>query len=144
MIRRLSRHVSRKKVRFNRCSASVERYGSAGGRREDTGMWCTLAGVIVTFTLSILAAPLDADVQQAGKVPRLGVVFPAELPSPEESHLAAFRQALRHLGYVEGQTVAIASRYALGRAERFPELIAELLRLPVDLLVTGSQPAAVA
>jgi putative ABC transport system substrate-binding protein len=107
-------------------------------------MWCTIAGVIVTFTLSILAAPLAADVQQAGKVPRLGVVFPAELPSPEESHLAAFRQALRHLGYVEGQTVAIASRYALGRAERFPELIAELIRLPVDLLVIGSQPAALA
>jgi hypothetical protein len=45
--------------------------------------------------------------QQAGKVPRLGVLCPAELPSPEEPNLAVFRQALRHLGYVEGQTVTI-------------------------------------
>lgn len=107
-------------------------------------MWYSIVGVMITLTLSILAAPLAADAQQAGKVPRLSVLFTAELPSLEEPNLAAFRQALRHLGYVEGQTVAIASRYALGRGERFPELITELVRLPVDLLVTGSQPAAVA
>ena len=64
--------------------------------------------------------PLAAEAQQAGKVPRLGVVFPTELTSPEEPNLAAFRQALRHLGYVEGQTIALESRYALGRGEHFP------------------------
>ena len=67
------------------------------------------------LTLSILAVPLAADTQQAGKMPRLGVVFPVDLSSPEEPNLATCRQALRHLGYVEDQTVAIASRYALGR-----------------------------
>jgi putative ABC transport system substrate-binding protein len=107
-------------------------------------MWGSIIGIIVTLTLSILAAPLAADAQQAGKVPRLGVVFPAELPSPEEPNLAAFRQALRHLGYVEGQTVALESRYALGRGEHFPELIAELVQLQVDILVVGSVRAAVA
>ena len=71
-------------------------------------------------------------------------MFPAELPSPEEPNLAAFRQALRHLGYVEGQTVALESRYALGRGERVPELIAELIQLQVDILVVGSARAAVA
>jgi putative tryptophan/tyrosine transport system substrate-binding protein len=105
-------------------------------------MWCNIAGVIVTLTLSIFAAPLAADAQPAGKVPRLGILFPSD-PSFDEPNLAAFRQALRHLGYVEGQTVAIESRYALGRGERFPELIAELVRLPVDILVVGSGPAAV-
>jgi putative ABC transport system substrate-binding protein len=57
--------------------------------------------------------------------------------------LVTRRQALRYLGYVEGQTVAIESRYTLGREERFPELIAELIRLPVDILVVGSSRAAV-
>jgi len=107
-------------------------------------MWCSTVGCIVTLILSMLAAPLAAKAQQAGKVPRLGVLFPAELPSPEEPNLAAFRQALRHLGYVEGQTVAIEYRYALGRRERFPDLVAELVGLKVDILVVGSGSAAVA
>ena len=94
------------------------------------------------LTLALCVAPSVA-AQPAGKVPRLGVLFPAELPSPEEPNLAAFRQALRHLGYVEGQSVAIESRYALGRGERFPELIAELMQLQVDILVVGSARAAV-
>jgi putative tryptophan/tyrosine transport system substrate-binding protein len=107
-------------------------------------MWCSTVGCIITLTLSLLAAPLAAEAQQAGKVPRLGVLVPAEPPSPEEPHLAAFRQALRHLGYVEGQTIAIEYRYALGRQERFPDLVAELVGLQVDILVVGSSPAAVA
>jgi putative ABC transport system substrate-binding protein len=98
---------------------------------------------MVTLTLSLLTTPLATDAQQAGKVPRLGVLFPMELPSPEEPNFAAFRQALRHLGYVEGQTIALESRYALGRGERFPELIAELLQLQMDILVVGSARAAV-
>ena len=110
--------------------------------RGDRRCGAAPSGVIVTLTLSMLAAPLAAEAQQAGKVPRLGVLFPAELPSPEEPHLAAFRQTLRHLGYVEGQTVAIESRYALGRGERFPDLVAELVGFHVDILVVGSSPAA--
>ena len=104
---------------------------------------CTI-GLLVTLALSLHVAPLAAEAQQAGKVPRLGVLAPAEPPSLREPHLAAFRQALRHLGYVEGQTVAIEYRYALGRQERFPDLVAELVGLPVDILVVGSSPAAVA
>jgi putative ABC transport system substrate-binding protein len=100
----------------------------------ETIRWCSIVGVITTLTLSILAAPLATEAQQAGKVPRLGVVFPAELPSSEEPNLAAFRQVLRRLGYVEGQTVAIEPRYALGKGERFPGLIAELIQLQVDIL----------
>lgn len=81
-------------------------------------MWCRTVGCIVVLALSMLAAPLAAEAQQAGKVPRLGVLLPAESPSPKEPNLAAFRQALRDLGYVEGQTVAIEYRYGLGRGER--------------------------
>jgi putative tryptophan/tyrosine transport system substrate-binding protein len=107
-------------------------------------MWCSIVGCLVAFTLGMLAAPCAAEAQQAGKMPRLGVLFPAESPSPEEPHLAAFRQALYHLGYVEGQTVALEYRYGLGRTEHFPDLVAELVRLKVDLLVVGSNSGAVA
>jgi putative tryptophan/tyrosine transport system substrate-binding protein len=101
-------------------------------------------GLLVIFALGLLVVSRAAEAQPAGKIPRLGVLFPAELPSPEEPSLAAFRQALQQLGYVEGQTVAMESRYALGRPERMPELVAELVRLQVDVLVVGSTPAAVA
>ena len=100
--------------------------------------------LLLALALGCVGAPCTAEAQPVGKVPRLGVVFPAELPSPAEPNLAAFRQALRHLGYVEGQTVALEARYALGREERFSALITELLQLPVDLLVVGSARAAVA
>jgi putative tryptophan/tyrosine transport system substrate-binding protein len=101
-------------------------------------------GLLVTLALSLLVVPLAAEARQAGKVPRLGILFPAELPSSEEPSFAAFRQALRDLGYVDGQTVALEYRYGLGRIERFPELVAELIRLQVDILVVGSTAAAVA
>jgi putative ABC transport system substrate-binding protein len=71
-------------------------------------------------------------------------LFPAELLSPKEPNIAAFRQALRNLGYVDGQTVAMEYRYALGRRERFSELVGELVRLKVDLLVVGSAAAVMA
>ena len=107
-------------------------------------MWCSTVGCIVALTLSMPASPLAAEAQQAGKVPRLGVLVPAEPPSPEEPNLAAFRQALRDLGYVEGQTVALEYRYGLGKTEHFPELVAELVRLQVDILVVGSGAGALA
>src|SRR5262249_57786163 len=101
-------------------------------------------GLLVSRALGLLVAPLAAEAQQAGKVPRLGLLFPAELPSSEEPSLAAFRQALRDLGYVDGQTVALEYRYGLGRIERFPELGGEVIRLQVDIFGVRSTAAAVA
>ena len=60
------------------------------------------------------------------------------------THLAAFRQGLRELGYVEGQDVALEVRYAEGEEERYPELAAELVRLDVDVIVTGGSAAILA
>jgi putative ABC transport system substrate-binding protein len=54
----------------------------------------------------------------------------------------AFREGLKELGYVEGKNVVLETRFAEGRSERFPELIAQVLRLKVDVLVVGSTPAA--
>jgi putative ABC transport system substrate-binding protein len=90
-----------------------------------------------TCAVGLLAAPLTAEAQQPGKVPRIGVLLPAEPASPTEPNASAFRQGLRNLGYVEGQSIAIEYRYAHGRHERYAELAQELVRLNVDVLVAG-------
>ncbi len=95
--------------------------------------------LIVTLALGILAAPLAADAQQPAKVPRIGFLH----PEPISAHLHlldAFRQGLRELGYVEGQTIALEVRSAEGKRERLPALAAELVRLKVDVIVTAAVP----
>src|SRR5262245_19494470 len=77
------------------------------------------------------------------KIPRVGYVF-GGTPTSAKHSLEAFRQALRELGYVEGQTIVLEIRGAEGRAERTPELVAELVGLKVDVLVAVSSAAAVA
>ncbi len=88
----------------------------------------------------LLAAPLAAaEAQQAMKAPRVGFLE-AGSRSANQHFLDAFRQGLRDLRYVEGQTIFIEDRWADGRPERFPELIADLIRLKVDVLVVASTP----
>jgi ABC-type uncharacterized transport system substrate-binding protein len=99
-------------------------------------MWCSTVWCIVTLTLSLLAAPLAADAQQAGKVPRIGYLRVTS-PSDRPPLLDAFRQRLRELGWVEGQNIVIDYRYAEGRVDRLPDLAAELVRLKVDLIVSA-------
>src|SRR5437867_8146605 len=108
-------------------------------------MWCSTVWCIVTLTLSLLAAPLAADAQQAGKVPRIGFLGVTS-PSDRPHHVDAFRQGLRELGWVEGQNIVIDYRYAEGRVDRPPDLAAELVRLKVDLIVAsaGTQAATAA
>jgi putative ABC transport system substrate-binding protein len=89
---------------------------------------------------SLLAAPLAAEGQQAGKVARIGV-----LSSAPSATWDGFRQGLRELGYTEGRTIHIEWRWTEGKAERAPELAAELVRLQPDVLVTSApQPTAAA
>src|SRR6267143_7034946 len=71
----------------------------------------------------VLAAPLTAEAQPAGKVWRIGLI--AVAPA---SPMDALSQGLRELGYVEGQNLIIERRYSEGRAERFSEFAAELAR----------------
>src|SRR2546422_8077249 len=103
-------------------------------------MWCSTVGVVVTLTLSILAAPLVTDAQPATKVHRIGWLHPGlSRPEPHPS-LEAFRQGLRELGYVEGQNLVIEYRYAEGSEERLRDLAAELVRLQVEVIVVGGAP----
>jgi putative ABC transport system substrate-binding protein len=100
-------------------------------------------GLIVTLALGLLAAPLAAEAQQAGKVPRIGYLS-AGSPSGVPHLLEAFRQGLRELGWVEGQNIVIDYRYAEGRFDRLPDLAAELVRLKVDVIVAAATATSVA
>jgi len=90
----------------------------------------------------LLAAPLGAEAQQVGKVHRVGLIFTtspvSEMAGPEPVHplARAFVQGLRALGYVEGQNLILERRSAEGRYERFGDIVAELVRLKADVIVT--------
>jgi putative ABC transport system substrate-binding protein len=99
-------------------------------------MGYSTVGCLVTLTLSLLVAPLLAVAQPVGKVPTIGFLNPSSAAATARN-FAAFTQCLRELGYIEGQTIAIAQRYAEGRPERLPALAAELAALPVDVFVVN-------
>jgi putative tryptophan/tyrosine transport system substrate-binding protein len=87
--------------------------------------------------------PLGARAQQAGKIPRIGFMGNSTA-ALEANLLGAFRAGLREHGYEEGRTIVIEYRWADGNYERFPALVAELLALKVDVIVTAGTPAALA
>ena len=94
----------------------------------------------VLALLALGAAPLSAQAQPTARVYRVGFVSPTSLGST----FHAFWDGLRELGYVEGKNVIVEARFAQGRSERLPELIAEVLRLRIDALVAGSGLGALA
>jgi putative ABC transport system substrate-binding protein len=90
----------------------------------------------------LVAAPLAAGAQQAGKVWRIGFLTSGfREGTGSDVRLAPFFRGLRELGYIEGRNVILEIRYAEGRAERFPVLAAELVSLKVDVLVARSSRA---
>jgi ABC-type uncharacterized transport system substrate-binding protein len=100
---------------------------------------------IVVLAFGFLAVPLAGEAQQ-GRVPRIGVLAPGD-PTPGTLPMQvfdAFRQGLRDLGYVEGQTIVIESRWDEGRPDRYASLAGELIRLNVDIIVAGTTGATVA
>jgi putative ABC transport system substrate-binding protein len=91
----------------------------------------------------LLVAPLAAQAQAPGKVARVGYVF-ARVSSADQRLWDTARQGLRELGYVEGQNIKLEVRWADGRSELLPELVAELVRSKVDVLVVATTPGALA
>jgi putative ABC transport system substrate-binding protein len=81
-----------------------------------------------------------AEAQQPTKIPRIGFLFNLST-STASARREAFRQGLRELGYVEGKNIIIEFRYAEGKYDRLPALAAELVRLKVDIIITGGAPA---
>jgi putative tryptophan/tyrosine transport system substrate-binding protein len=88
-----------------------------------------------------LAARAQQQIGQAGKPPRLGLLMPGP-PSHSVAIYEPFHRGLRELGYVEGHNLAIERRDGEWRSDRLPELAAELVSLPVDIIVAWSTPAA--
>ena len=82
----------------------------------------------------LFALCLPAEAQQPKKVPRIGYLSGFDAAT-ESTRIEAIRLALRELGYIEGQNIAIEYRYAAGKRDRLPELAAELVRLKVDIIV---------
>jgi putative ABC transport system substrate-binding protein len=93
------------------------------------------------LVLALLLVPLAADAQQGTKVYRIGWLVAGSRPAGPEPRWETFQQGLRALGYVEGQNLRIERRYAEGSDARLGELAAELVRLPVDVIVAGGSAA---
>jgi putative ABC transport system substrate-binding protein len=94
-----------------------------------------------SLACGLLAVPLTAAAQQAGKVYRIGYLGPGS-GSTLPAALDAFRQQLRQLGYVEGQNLTIEYRWAADNDEQLPRFAADLVRLKVDVIVVeGHTPA---
>jgi putative ABC transport system substrate-binding protein len=96
---------------------------------------------IGTLAGSVLAEPLAADAQPAREVHRIGFLSSG---SPSSHLVEGFRQALRELGWVEGENIVIDYRFAQGRFDRLPDLAAELVRLKVEIIIASPTPPAVA
>jgi putative tryptophan/tyrosine transport system substrate-binding protein len=90
----------------------------------------------LTLCAMLFALCVTAAAQQPKKVPRIGYLS-ALNPATDSARSEGIRLALRELGYVEGQNIAIEYRYAEGKSDRLPELLAELVRLKVDIIVAG-------
>jgi len=93
-----------------------------------------LVGLAVVLSLTL--APLAAEAQQSTKVPRIGLLGGGSA-STNAARTDAFRRGLRELGYVEGKNIVIEELWADGKADRLPALVAELVRLKVDVIISA-------
>ena len=105
-------------------------------------MICRTLGLLVTLALGLLVAPLAPEAQPPTHVHRIGVFLGTT--REQEPLVEAFLEGMRALGYVEGQNLVLEYRRAAEQYERFPDLAAELVRLQLDLLITGATSAALA
>jgi ABC-type uncharacterized transport system substrate-binding protein len=94
---------------------------------------------ILTLCVTLFALCFSAEAQQPGKVPRVGILSPGSRePDSYLQLLEAFRQGLRDLGYVEGKNIMLEYRYAEGKLDRMPALVAELVELKPAAIVLSS------
>jgi putative ABC transport system substrate-binding protein len=117
---------------------------------EDSTMWRSAIGLLVTFGIGLLLTPLVATAQPPGHVFRIGVLSSYSPPAApnwqQRSHFwGTFWQAMHELGWMEGQNITVERRYAEGHNERLRGLATELVQLSVDvILAMGPQEARAA
>jgi putative ABC transport system substrate-binding protein len=97
----------------------------------------------VTLVLAFVMCGAAAQAQQPAKIPRVGILVAASA-SFYSARVEALRQRLRELGYVEGKNILSEYRYADGKLDRLPDLVAELVQLKVDVIVTAGGTATLA
>src|SRR6516162_867041 len=114
-------------------AAIARRRGDRVKRREFISL---LGGAAAAGSITLV---VPARAQQTGKVPRIGILTPAE--NDTTPIFEAFRKGLRDLGYVEGKTIVLDFRFAKGNNDALAGLAAELVRIPVDAMVVDSTSA---
>src|SRR5499426_47829 len=115
-----------------RSAADAARARRRGDRMKRREFMTLLGGAAAAW-------PLAARAQQTARLPRIGILWPN--PVTASGHFVdAFRQGLGELGYVEGRNMTIEFRTAEGTMERLPDLAAELVRLPVEVILTATSP----
>ena len=95
--------------------------------------------LVFTACAGILVASLGASAQQAAKVPRIGITVAGFAPN---AYVESLRRGLTDLGWIEGKNILIEYRYAEGRNDRWPQMMADLIALKVDLIVAGGGEVA--
>jgi ABC-type uncharacterized transport system substrate-binding protein len=100
-----------------------------------------IATLLVTLSLVILVATRATTAQPPTRVPQIGVLSPQRSTEPPTVQREPFAQGLRALGWEPGASLLIEHRYAEGEVDRLPALAAELVQLPVDVLVTRGPQA---
>ena len=104
-------------------------------------MKVTRIASVVAMACGLFATPVDG--QPLGKIARVGILSPLS-PPPASAPPPVLLQALRELGWAEGQNLAVETRWAEGRMDRLPELAADLVRAGVNVIFTNGYPATVA
>jgi putative ABC transport system substrate-binding protein len=94
---------------------------------------------VLFFFALLFALCHSVEAQQAGKVPRVGILF---IGSRNQPHLEAFKQGLRERGYTEGKNILLEYRYAEGKVDTLLELASELVQLKVDVIVATADISA--
>ena len=105
--------------------------------------WRRGCWMLVALACGLLAVPLAAEAQQAGRTVTIGYLGNSS-PALESNVVEAFREGLRQLGYVEGRNLIITYQWAGGQQERFAVLAAELVRLKPDVILTAGTPGTLA
>src|SRR5262245_29540441 len=95
-----------------------------------------LAGLFSIIALASAFGGVEARAQQPKKVPRIGYLSNSDAAT-ESARAETIRLALRERGHIEGQNIAFEYRYGEGKQDRYPELVAELVRLNVDIIVVS-------
>ena len=96
--------------------------------------------ILLSIALTLNLVPAATRAQQPSRTAVLGVLMPS-IRGTSDPLIDAMRNGLRELGYVEGQNIRIEFRSAQGKWERLPGLAQELVRLNVDVIVAGAEPA---